>query len=154
MRALIQRVKQASVVVDGVQVGGCGYGLLVFLGVSDTDTRAEADRLWSKISRLRIFPDEEGKTNLSIADVDGEMCIVSQFTLYASCRKGNRPSFTDAAAPEMADELYRYFCELAQSEIAHVGRGVFGAMMDVELVNDGPFTIWLDTEDLDKPRRS
>ncbi|MBQ6395037.1 MAG: D-tyrosyl-tRNA(Tyr) deacylase [Atopobiaceae bacterium] len=148
MRAIIQRVKHARVVVDGCVTGSCEEGLLILLGVGATDTRAQAEKLWSKISRLRIFADDAGKTNLSIADVGGGVCIVSQFTLYASCRKGNRPSFTDAATPALAEELYEYVCELAQRDVAHVGRGVFGAMMDVELVNDGPFTVWLDTDEL------
>ena len=148
MRALIQRVEHARVVVDGQTVGSCGAGLLILLGVGADDTRAKAEKLWSKISRLRIFADDKGKTNLSIADVGGEVCIVSQFTLYASCRKGNRPSFTKAAGPALGEELYECFCELAERDVPHVGRGVFGAMMDVELVNDGPFTVWLDTDAL------
>lgn len=150
MRALIQRVRHASVTVDGEVTGSCGKGLLVLLGVGHEDDEALAEKLWNKILGLRIFEDEAGKTNLSLADVGGEALVVSQFTLYANCRRGRRPSFTDAAAPAQANALYERFCELAEADLGaeHVGRGVFGAMMDVELVNDGPFTIWLDTTEL------
>ena len=150
MRALIQRVRHASVTVDGEVTGSCGKGLLVLLGVGHEDDEALAEKLWNKILGLRIFEDEAGKTNLSLADVGGEALVVSQFTLYANCRRGRRPSFTDAAAPAQANALYERFCELAEADLGaeHVGRGVFGAMMDVKLVNDGPFTIWLDTAEL------
>ena len=150
MRALIQRVEHASVSVDGKVVGSCGRGLLVLLGVGEGDDEATAERLWRKASDLRIFDDEAGKANLSLSDVGGEMLVVSQFTLYANCRRGRRPSFTEAAAPELGRELYERFCELAEADLGatHVGRGVFGAHMQVELVNDGPFTIWLDTDEL------
>lgn len=150
MRALIQRVRRASVTVDGEVVGSCGQGLLVLLGVGHGDDEAAADKLWDKILGLRIFEDEAGKTNLSLASVGGEALVVSQFTLYANCRRGRRPSFTDAAASDVANALYEHFCEHAEKDLGkeHVGRGVFGAMMDVELVNDGPFTIWLDTNEL------
>ena len=150
MRALIQRVRHASVTVDGEVTGSCGNGLLVLLGVGHDDDEATAAKLWNKISGLRIFEDEAGKTNLSLADVGGEALVVSQFTLYANCRRGRRPSFTDAAAPAQANALYERFCELAEADLGseHVGRGVFGAMMEVSLVNDGPFTIWLDTAEL------
>ncbi|WP_293826277.1 D-aminoacyl-tRNA deacylase [uncultured Parolsenella sp.] len=150
MRALIQRVRHASVTVEGEVTGSCGKGLLVLLGVGHGDDEAVADKLWDKILGLRIFEDEAGKTNLSLANVGGEALIVSQFTLYANCRRGRRPSFTDAAAPDVASTLYEHLCERAEQSLGagHVGRGVFGAMMDVALVNDGPFTIWLDTDEL------
>ena len=150
MRALIQRVRHASVTVDSEVTGSCGKGLLVLLGVGHEDDEALAEKLWNKILGLRIFEDEAGKTNLSLADVGGEALVVSQFTLYANYRRGRRPSFTDAAAPAQANALYERFCELAEADLGaeHVGRGVFGAMMEVSLVNDGPFTIWLDTNEL------
>ena len=150
MRALIQRVRHASVTVDGEVTGSCGKGLLVLLGVGHEDDEALAEKLWNKVLGLRIFEDEAGKTNLSLADVGGEALVVSQFTLYANCRRGRRPSFTEAAAPAQANALYERFCELAVADLGveRVGRGVFGAMMDVELVNDGPFTVWLDTDEL------
>ena len=150
MRALIQRVRHASVTVEGEVAGSCGKGLLVLLGVGHGNDEAVADKLWDKILGLRIFEDEAGKTNLSLASVGGEALIVSQFTLYANCRRGRRPSFTDAAAPDVASALYEHLCERAEQSLGagHVDRGVFGAMMDVALVNDGPFTIWLDTDEL------
>lgn len=150
MRALIQRVSEASVRVDGEEVGCCGRGLLVLLGVGEGDDEAVAEKLWHKASGLRIFDDNAGKTNLSLADVGGEVLVVSQFTLYANFRRGRRPSFTDAAAPELGRALYEHFCELVQRDLGadRVGRGIFGADMKVSLVNDGPFTIWLDTAEL------
>lgn len=148
MRAVVQRVTRASVTIDGEVTGSIGQGYLVLLGVGADDTRAEADRLWKKLFGLRIMEDEDGKTNRSIDDVGGEVLVVSQFTLYADCRKGNRPSFTDAAAPAEAERLYERFCELARADVERVEQGVFGAMMDVSLVNHGPFTIWLDTDAL------
>lgn len=150
MRALIQRVERASVSVGGRACGSCGHGLLVLLGVGDEDSEAQARRLWDKILGLRIFEDEGGKTNLSLADVGGEALVVSQFTLYANCRRGRRPSFTEAAPPELARVLYEHFCGLAEESLGpgHVGCGSFGAHMRVELVNDGPFTVWLDTDEL------
>lgn len=150
MRALIQRVRRASVTVDGQVVGSCGHGLLVLLGVGQHDDEAVADKLWRKMRDLRIFDDEAGKTNLSLLDVGGEALVVSQFTLYANCKRGRRPSFTEAGEPARANELYEHFCDLVENDLGeeHVGRGVFGAMMDVELVNDGPFTVWLDTDEL------
>ena len=150
VRALIQRVTQANVSVSGESVGSCDKGLLILLGVGHDDDEATAAKLWDKISGLRIFEDEDGKTNLSLADVAGEALVVSQFTLYANCRRGRRPSFTDAAGPELANNLYEHFCELVEADLGpeHVGRGIFGAMMEVSLVNDGPFTIWLDTTEL------
>lgn len=148
MRALVQRVDGAAVEVAGEVVGSCGRGLLVLLGVGPADDAAVAERLWRKVRNLRIFEDAQGKTNLSLADVSGEVLVVSQFTLYASCRKGNRPSFVGAAAPELAERLYLRFCEAAERDGFRVGRGSFGAQMRVSLVNDGPFTVWLDSEEL------
>ena len=150
MRALVQRVTHAQVDIDGETVGSCERGYLILLGVGADDGPDQIERLWSKIFKLRIFEDEDGKTNLSLADVAGEALVVSQFTLYANCRRGRRPSFTDAAGPELANNLYERFCELAEADLGseHVGRGIFGAMMEVSLVNDGPFTIWLDTNEL------
>ncbi len=147
MRALVQCVSEARVTVEGETVGSIGKGYLILLGVGDDDTEEQAAKLWRKISRMRVF-DEQGKTNLSLADVDGEVLVVSQFTLYANCKKGNRPSFTDAAAPAVAERLYEHFCQLARADVPRVEQGVFGAMMDVSLVNRGPFTIWLDTDTL------
>lgn len=148
MRAVIQRVTEASVTIEGEVVGRIGKGLLVLLGVGHDDNEQTAEKLWSKLFRLRIFEDEAGKTNLSLADVDGQLLVVSQFTLYASCRKGNRPSFTDAGAPDQANRLYEWFVERARTDVATVQTGRFGAYMDVALVNDGPFTIVLDTDQL------
>lgn len=154
MRAIVQRVTQASVAVEGTEVGFCGRGLLILLGVGPTDTPEMAEKLWAKIRKLRIFADETGKFNLNLTQVDGEVLVVSQFTLYANCRKGNRPSFTEAAPPELANKLYEHFCACAEADGIHVGRGVFGANMQVSLVNDGPVTIALDTDELFSPRRS
>ncbi len=148
MRAVVQRVTQAQVAIEGSTVGSIGRGYLILLGVGHADTKAEALRLWSKICGLRIFDDEAGKTNLALADVSGEVLVVSQFTLYANCRRGRRPSFTEAAAPAQAAELYEHFVELVRADVAHVATGRFGADMQVSLVNDGPFTIVLDTDDL------
>ena len=148
MRAVVQRVLNASVTVDGECVGRIGRGYLVLLGVGHGDTRAEADKLWGKLRGLRINEDENGKTNLALADVDGEVLVVSQFTLYADCRHGRRPSFTAAGAPGLANELYEYFCELVRADMGDVQTGSFGADMSVSLVNDGPFTIVLDTDEL------
>ena len=148
MRAVIQCVSEARVTVDGRVTGEIGPGFLILLGVGHGDTEAEADRLWRKVSRLRVFDDADGKTNLSLADIGGGVLVVSQFTLYANCRKGNRPSFTEAAPPDIAERLYDYFAGLVRADVAQVGTGVFGAMMDVALVNRGPFTIVLDTDQL------
>ena len=148
MRLLIQRAKNASVKVNGEVTGQIDNGFVVFLGVSDTDTKDIADRMAKKLIGLRIFEDENGKTNLSIKDVSGDLLIISQFTLYADCRKGNRPSFTNAGKPDMASELYDYFCDICSVEVPHVGRGIFGEDMKVELLNDGPFTIWLDSDEI------
>ncbi|MDO5335301.1 MAG: D-aminoacyl-tRNA deacylase [Coriobacteriia bacterium] len=157
MRALIQRVNHASVTIEGedARVAGgdgapithsIGRGYLVLLGVGQNDDEATAEKLWTKASKLRLFEDETGKTNLSLSDVGGELLLVSQFTLYADCKKGNRPSFTKAGAPQRALELYEHFAELARRDGAKVETGWFGAMMRVNLENDGPFTIWLDSD--------
>lgn len=148
MRIVVQRAKNASCTVDGEITGSIENGFVVFLGVSDTDTKEIADKMAKKLIGLRIFEDENGKTNLSIKDVDGELLIISQFTLYADCRKGNRPSFINAGKPDMASEMYDYFCEICEPEVKKVGRGVFGADMKIELLNDGPFTIWLDSDEI------
>ena len=148
MRAVIQCVSEASVQIDGHTVGEIGRGYAILLGVGKDDTEAQAEKLWSKILKLRVFPDENGKTNLSLTDIGGEVLVISQFTLFASCKKGNRPSFVDAGAPDEANRLYEYFADLARRDVAHVRTGRFGAMMDVALVNHGPFTIVLDTDEL------
>lgn len=148
MRAVVQRVRKASVSVGGEVVGAIGRGYLVLLGVGQNDTEAQVERLWTKMFKMRIFEDESGKTNLSLADVGGELLVVSQFTLYANCKKGNRPSFTEAGAPDEANRLYEAFVARARQDVERVETGVFGAMMDVSLVNDGPFTICLDTDAL------
>ena len=148
MRALIQCVTNAHVDVEGETIGEIGRGMLILLGVGVDDTEAQVEKLWSKISRLRIFEDENGKTNLSLSDVSGSVLVVSQFTLYANCKKGNRPSFTDAARPPKANQLYEAFVAQARQDIDRVETGRFGAMMEVSLVNDGPFTVWLDTDEL------
>lgn len=143
MRLVIQRVSRASVSVDGETTGSIGNGYLVLLGVGAEDTEAECERLAKKMINLRIFADENGKTNLSLKDVGGELLIISQFTLYADCRKGNRPHFLNAKEPNEAERLYEYFCELCERE-TRVEKGVFGADMKVELLNDGPFTVILE----------
>lgn len=148
MRALLQRVVRAEVRVDGAAVGRIGSGLLVLLGVGTKDAEADADALAAKVSKLRIFADDEGRMNRSLLDVDGEALVVSQFTLFADARKGNRPSYVRAAPPERADELYRRFCEALTGTGVPVATGAFRASMEVELVNDGPVTIWLDGDDL------
>ena len=148
MRALVQRVSQARVTVEGETISQIGKGLLVLLGVGHDDSEAQAQKLWSKISKMRIFEDNEGKTNVNLDDVGGNVMVVSQFTLYANCKKANRPSFTEAGSPDEAKRLYEYFTELVRTDRGEVATGSFGAMMQVELVNDGPFTIWLDTETL------
>ena len=144
MRAVIQRVAHASVTVDGQVTGQIGQGFLVLLGVGEGDTKAEADRISKKLVNLRIFSDENGKINLSLKDVGGSLLVVSQFTLYADCRHGNRPGFSAAAKPEAAELLYEYFMEQCREEIPIVEHGVFGAHMDVDLRNDGPFTVILE----------
>ncbi len=144
MKFVIQRVTEASVEVDRKIVGQIGKGFLVLIGVGQNDTEEIADRYLKKMLGLRIFEDENGKTNLSLKDVNGELLLVSQFTLYASCRKGNRPSFTDAGDPETAERLYQYIIQQAKEQMPVVETGVFGAEMKVSLVNDGPFTILLE----------
>ena len=144
MKLVIQRVKHASVTVDGNVTGKIGKGFLVLIGIANSDTKEIADQYLKKLLNLRIFEDENGKTNLSLKDVNGELLLVSQFTLYADCRKGNRPSFINAGAPDMAEALYEYMIEACRKEIPVVETGIFGADMQVELLNDGPFTIVLD----------
>lgn len=148
MKALIQRVRSASVEVEGKTVGKIGQGLLVLLGVVGGDTAAEAEILARKILNLRIFSDEAGKMNRSVTEIGGEILVVSQFTLLANCRHGNRPDFFASAKPEIANELYETFKSMIATGIGAVESGVFGADMQVSLVNDGPVTIWLDTEAL------
>ncbi len=145
MRLLIQRVTRAAVGVDGRVVGSIGPGLFVLVGVGQTDTPAEAAALANKSVDLRIFRDDEGRTNRSLIEVGGEMLVVSQFTLYADTRKGRRPSFLDAAPPELGASLYDAFARDVEGRGVRVARGIFGAEMEVELVNDGPMTIWLDS---------
>lgn len=147
MRIVIQRVLEARVEVDGKNIGEIGNGLLIFLGVGKDDDKKIADRYIDKILKLRIFADETGKTNLSLKDVEGEVLLVSQFTLYADCRRGNRPDFINAGSARKAEELYEYFLDQIHDRIGNVEAGEFGADMKVSLVNDGPFTIILD-EDL------
>lgn len=144
MKVVIQRVSQAGVTVDGQVIGSIGNGYLVLLGVAQGDDRATVERIVKKMLGLRIFADENGKTNLSIKDVNGELLVVSQFTLCADTKHGNRPSFTTAASPVLANELYEYFIELCKAQIPKVEHGSFGADMKVDLVNDGPFTIILE----------
>lgn len=148
MRFVIQRVKHASVTVEGEVIGKIGRGYLVLIGVSDEDDEAVADKMIDKMIKLRINEDADGKTNLSLADVDGELLLVSQFTLYANCKKGNRPSFTEAGAPDKANALYEYMIERCKERVPVVEKGSFGAEMAVELLNDGPFTILLDSDRL------
>ena len=147
MRALIQRVNQASVSVNGSIISEIPVGLLVFVGIEAEDTSEDIEWLASKIVRLRIFPDKDDSMNLSLMDTDGEILVVSQFTLYASTRKGNRPSFVKAAPPEFAERQYNSFCQRLESNLGRAVRsGIFGARMQVALTNDGPVTIWIDTK--------
>lgn len=150
MKLVIQRVTRASVTVDGEIVGKIDKGFLVLVGIANTDTKEIADKYLKKLINLRIFEDENGKTNLSLKDVGGELLLVSQFTLYADCKKGNRPSFINAGAPDMANELYEYMIEVCKREVPVVEKGIFGADMKVELLNDGPFTVVLDEYLFDK----
>jgi len=145
VRAVVQRVSEASVSVGDDVVGAIGRGAAVLLGVASNDTSDDADRLAGKLARLRIFENEDGRFDRSLLDVDGEVLVVSQFTLIADTRKGNRPSFTDAARPEEAEPLYERFCAALRDEGIPVAQGVFGARMEVAVVNDGPVTIVLDT---------
>lgn len=150
MKFIIQRVNKASVCVENKIVGAINKGYVVFVGISSTDTPEIADKMISKLLKLRIFEDENGKTNLDIKSTNGELLIISQFTLYADCCKGNRPSFTNAGSPELANELYEYIICKCQEEIEHVNHGIFGAHMLVSLENNGPFTIVLDSDEIIK----
>ncbi|WP_314922406.1 D-aminoacyl-tRNA deacylase [Mogibacterium diversum] len=148
MKFVIQRVTHADVVVDGNEIGRIGKGFMVLIGVSKEDDKAIADKMVDKMIKLRIFEDENGKTNLSLDDVSGELLLISQFTLYANCKKGNRPSFIDAGAPDEANALYEYIIERCKERVNVVERGEFGADMKVSLLNDGPFTIVLDSSEI------
>ena len=148
MRFVVQRVTHASVTVDGNVVGEIDKGFMVLIGVSDEDTKDIADKLIKKLIGLRIFEDENGKTNLSLSDVGGSLLLVSQFTLYADCKKGNRPSFIRAGKPDMAEAMYEYIIEECSKQVENVSRGIFGADMKVSLINDGPFTIVLDSAEI------
>lgn len=148
MKLVIQRVTHASVTVDNNVIGKIGKGYMVLIGVSDTDTKEIADKMLDKMIKLRIFEDENGKTNLSLADVGGELLLISQFTLYANCKKGNRPSFIEAGSPDHANALYEYIIEKCKERVDVVEQGEFGAEMKVELLNDGPFTVLLDSQQI------
>ncbi len=148
MRFVIQRVSSADVTVDNEVIGKIGTGFLVLVGVEDGDTEAIADKMISKLVQMRIFQDAEGKTNLALKDVGGSLLIVSQFTLYADCRKGNRPSFINAGAPAHAERMYEYIIEKCKESVGTVEHGSFGADMKVSLVNNGPFTILLDSREI------
>ena len=148
MRFVVQRVTESEVKVDGEVLGKIGKGFMVLIGVSNSDTKEIADKMIKKMIGLRIFEDENGKTNLSLETVGGELLLISQFTLYANCKKGNRPSFIEAGAPDMASEMYEYIIAKCKEQVPVVERGQFGADMKVSLVNDGPFTIILDSDTL------
>ena len=148
MKFVIQRVTEASCTVEGKVTGQIEKGFLVFIGVSADDTTQIADKMVKKLLGLRIFEDENGKTNLSLHDVNGQLLLISQFTLYADCRKGNRPSFTNAGKPDMANEMYQYIIANCKQEIKIVEQGIFGADMKISLLNDGPFTIILDSDEI------
>ena len=149
MKAILQRVSFAEVKVDGNTVGKIDSGFLILLGIAEGDTQKEADALSAKISTLRVFTDENDKMNLSLADIDGEVLVISNFTLYADCSHGRRPSFIKAARPETAELLYEYFCKrMSDNGVRRVEKGIFGADMKVSLLNDGPVTIDIDTRDL------
>ena len=148
MKLVIQRVTHASVTVDNNVIGKIGKGYMVLIGVSDTDTKEIADKMLDKMIKLRIFEDENGKTNLSLADVGGELLLISQFTLYANCKKGNRPSFIEAGSPDHANALYEYIIEKCKERVDVVEQGEFGAEMKVELLNDGPFTVIMNSEQI------
>lgn len=152
MKAVLQRVKNANVKVDGEMVGECGEGLMILLGVAQGDTDEDAELLAAKICNLRIFTDENDKMNLSVKNIDGEALVISQFTLMANYKKGNRPDYLESAPPAEANRLYEYFKELMSRELRHVGCGVFGAHMEVSLVNNGPVTIVMDSEVLKKKK--
>ncbi|MDD3403240.1 MAG: D-aminoacyl-tRNA deacylase [Hespellia sp.] len=148
MKFVIQRVKEASVTVEEKVIGEIGQGYMVLIGVAEEDTKETADKLIKKMIGLRIFEDENGKTNISLADVNGSLLLISQFTLYANCKKGNRPSFIEAGSPDKAEMLYEYIIDECKKQVSTVEKGSFGADMKVALVNDGPFTIILDSEKL------
>ena len=148
MKFVIQRVLEANCQVDGNTTGEIKQGFCVFIGVSEEDTKEIADKMIKKLIGMRIFSDENDKINLSLKDVDGGLLLISQFTLYANCRKGNRPSFTEAGKPDLANELYEYIIQECKKEIPMVQTGIFGADMKISLINDGPFTIVLDSKDL------
>ena len=150
MRFLIQRVNNSEVTVDNKSTGKINNGLLVFIGISNEDTEEIADRMVKKLIGLRIFEDEKGKTNLDIKSVNGELLLISQFTLYADCRKGNRPSSVNAGTPDRANTLYEYIIRKCKEEIPVVEKGIFGADMTVSISNQGPFTIWLDSNEIYK----
>lgn len=148
MKFLIQRVLEAECRVDGATTGKIGRGFLVFVGVCDADTEKTADKMIKKLLGLRIFEDENGKTNLSLENVGGELLLISQFTLYADCRKGNRPSFINAGSPEHAEKLYEYVISECRKQTKIIETGIFGADMKVSLINDGPFTVMIDSDEL------
>lgn len=148
MKFVIQRVTHASCTVDGNVTGEIKQGFLVFIGISDTDSEEIADKMIKKLIHLRIFTDSEGKTNLSLEDVSGELLLISQFTLYADCKKGNRPSFVKAGSPDHANQLYEYITTSCEKQIPVVRRGIFGADMKISLTNDGPFTVILDSAEI------
>ncbi len=148
MKFVIQRVLESSVTVDGETIGSIGKGFMVLIGVGKEDTKETADKMVKKLIGMRIFEDENGKTNLSLADVGGSMLLISQFTLYANCKKGNRPSFIESGDPKEAEKLYEYIIESCKAQVPVVERGRFGADMKVSLINDGPFTIVLDSREL------
>lgn len=150
MKFIVQRVSEANVSVDDRVVGAIKKGFLVLVGVSDNDTKEIADKMVNKLIRLRIFEDSDGKTNLDLKSIGGGLLIISQFTLYADCKHGNRPSFVKAGSPELANELYEYIISRCKEEIAVVQHGTFGAHMEVSLVNNGPFTIVLDSDEIVK----
>ena len=148
MKFVVQRVAHASVTVDDTVCGRINRGFMVLIGVGKDDDEAIADKMVSKLINMRIFEDENGKTNLALKDVGGELLLISQFTLYANCKKGNRPSFTDAGSPDKANALYEYIISKCREEIEVVEKGIFGAEMKVELLNDGPFTVLLDSDEI------
>ena len=150
MRAVLTRVSSATVTVDGMVTGQIGRGFLILLGVGPEDTEQDCDKLCKKLLSLRIFTDDQGKMNLGLEAVNGQVLVVSQFTLYADCKKGNRPSFVKAGAPDMAEHLYEHFMERCRNYVDVVEKGQFGADMKVELLNDGPFTLMLESEQLFK----
>ena len=148
MKFVVQRVSNASVTVEDMVCGKIDKGFMVLIGISQMDDEAVADKMVQKLINMRIFEDENGKTNLALKDVGGQLLLISQFTLYANCKKGNRPSFTEAGSPDKANALYEYIIEKCREEIAVVEKGVFGTEMKVELLNDGPFTVILDSEEI------